>query len=199
MAGMRRGRLALTVSLALGAIGWLSAHVVAYRIAAPDAHERVGLLQATGHGYLAYLPFFLALCLVLALVSLVAYGLRYRTDLAHPRVPLALLGSIPPFAFLVQEHLERFLSGGELHAALLQPAVLIGLLLQLPFALAAVFLGRLLLAVADSFGRKLCGGWHAPRVLPLALLEPVATADRPRFTALAFGVSERGPPSSFPL
>ena len=89
-------------------------------------------------------------------------------------------------AFVAQEHLERLLHTGELPWLLTSPAFLVGLALQLPFALAAWWLaGRM---PAPSCRRR-----SAQRLLPSYLLAvraaPRAPASRAPITAAA-----RGPP-----
>jgi hypothetical protein len=77
----------------------------------------------------------------------------------------------------------------------LQPTFRIGLLLQLPFGLAAYLIARLLLRAADEVGRALGA---ASKPLPLVGLLPgwsVAAVRLPRLSGLAHGHAGRGPPA----
>ena len=53
-------------------VGTLAGHSVGYRVAVPDAHERAHVLASSGHGYLAYVPLVIALCVSLVAVGIVA-------------------------------------------------------------------------------------------------------------------------------
>jgi len=103
---------------------------------------------------------------------------------------------LPLVGFSVQEHLERVIHLGEIPtAAAIEPTFLLGLALQLPFALAAFALARLLLRAADHVGRALRARPPHPRV------RPRGHAVRPRPVALplqrvaGLGYTERGPPA----
>jgi len=69
------------LSIPLAVAGWLTAHSVAYTLAAPDSHERGELLSETGHGYLEFEPLFVGCGLVLVVAGLfasVTEGIRDR-------------------------------------------------------------------------------------------------------------------------
>ena len=73
------------LSIPLALAGWLTAHSVAYTLAAPDGHERAQLLAETGHGYLELEPLFVACGLVLVAAGIfmsVRQGIR---DCPHAR------------------------------------------------------------------------------------------------------------------
>jgi len=152
----------------------------------PQAHARVRVLLAAGHGYLTWLPIALALAGAVALVALAvtaADAARGRTARGLPAAAFALL---PPLAFALQELLELSLHTGTFAwQALLAPTFLPGLLLQLPFALAAYVAARLLLRAAEHVGRAfaspLPGGAYVELVLapaPATLPVRVAAASR---------------------
>jgi hypothetical protein len=113
------------VSLPFMAGGCLAAHSLAYHLVS---------VREERHGYLAFAPLVLGLLGALALVGVVRRG-RALSPLA-----CALL---PPLAFVVQEHAER------LELVVGEPAFLVGLALQLPFALAALVAARAFLGAAD--------------------------------------------------
>jgi hypothetical protein len=173
--------------------GWVAAHGLAYRIAVPDAAERRHLLEETGHAYLDPAP------LLALIVSLLAVGfgcclLRGRTGFRTPWA-FALL---PPGAFVVQEHLERALHEGQLPlTAALDPTFAVGLLLQLPFAAAALFVARALLALADALSRRRAGAAPSAVLRAPGPRGPVASASFPRIGVLALGQGARAPPALF--
>lgn len=188
---MARPRIAWALSLPLAAVGWLSAHSLAYRIVEEPAghHSEV-------HGYLPYAQVVAVAAVVVALAYCVAAGMRRAPRERPPLVPFALV----PFAgFALQEHCERLLSGvGFPLEALLEPTFLIGMALQIPFALVSLLLARALLVLGDAIGSALAGGF-APRLsLPPFLRSPAPEAELSRIPALALGHAERGPPRLFP-
>jgi len=169
IAGMRRCGAPWLVSIPFMAAGCLAAHALAYHLISPP-HER--------HGYLAYAPLFVG---VLGAIALVGVLRRGRT--ASPIVFAAL----PPLAFTVQEHAER------LQPLFTEPAFLVGLLLQLPFALAALVAARAFVGLADLVLDALAA---PPRRLWSPLRpEPVAVVHAPRLSPLAYSRSSRAPPA----
>jgi hypothetical protein len=170
-------------------------HVLAYRWTYPQAHVRVHELLATGHSYMDYAPFVLGFAGAVLLVSLlvaVVDSARGRAVRALPPWAFALL---PPLAFTLQEHAERWLHGGVFSwFTALGPTFLPGLLLQLPFGFAAYLVARFLLRAAERLGRAL-----APSPPPRARLAPSVSAARPepalpRRGVLASHQAKRGPP-----
>ena len=94
----------------------------------------------------------------LAALSLAALAWRTATSVRsrHQPLPSWRLAVVPAVAFLVQEHLESFVSDG--HAGWLtaaDPTVLTGLGLQLAVGAAALWLARSLLRAADQLGWSL--------------------------------------------
>jgi len=184
-----RSKLAWPLFLGLLVGGWAAAHGLAYRIGVPEADERRHLLEATGHGYLN------AALLVSMSATLVAIGLGgcvLRGRVAAPAPSLFAL--LPPFAFVVQEHLERFLHTGEFPSdAALEPTFALGFLLQAPFAILAWVVARLLVTVARTVGEILRP--ERPRILPVAGSAACAIDVRaPRTGLLALGHGQRAPP-----
>jgi hypothetical protein len=110
------------------------------------------------------------------------------------RLPAGAFALLPPLAFTLQELLELSLHTGTLAwHAFLAPTFLPGLLLQLPFALAAYVAARLLLRAARRLGRALAT--RPPR--PVAVASPVthrAGALPPRPGVAAARLAKRGPP-----
>lgn len=192
--GVRSG-LTWALTAPLLAVGVLSGHSLAYWLAVSDAHERVHVLDASGHAYLEHAPLAVAVCLTLAAASLVSRVLAVARGAGRQATPAWVFAALPPLAFLSQEYLERLVhAGGVSWATALQPPVLIGLALQLPIALAALSVARALAALADVLGRTLAA---EPLQLVVSPLLPCrAPVDAPFLRTVAGrGWSERGPPA----
>jgi hypothetical protein len=194
------GPLVWPVSLSVCVAGWLIAHSLAYRLLV-SGHEGSGaLVERTGHGDLAFSPYLMAVSvtvLLLALAVAVAAGAARR---ARPGVPLAPFVLLPPLDYIGHVGLESLQHGGQVSAdAALEPVFLIGLALQVPFALAALLLARTAMAWAEALGRGLTPSWR-PRPVAHAWPAPprllIGTEHRPIIPALASSCSERGPPAS---
>ncbi len=153
------------------------------------------MAEATGAAaYLSYLPTSVILCLALALplAACAAVGGRWRgTSLRS----LWLFGLVPVFGF-VGHSVEPIVVGDASVAQLgpLVPLALVGLLIQIPFALVAVGLARRILWLAEGLAWALIG----PRTAS-SLAEPEARP-RPRSRntrafSLDLSASERGPPT----
>jgi hypothetical protein len=79
----------------------------------------------------------------------------------------------------------------------LDSAFMVGILLQVPFAVVALVVTRVFFAVARSMARR-GEGPGRPKLLALHLSLPLAAEPwPPRLSALAFGCGERGPPPGF--
>lgn len=175
------------------------AHSVSYRLAAPDQHDHAALLAATGHGHLALRPLLVAAALTMVIVGLAALAFEGSRGRSRPpggafsRQPLALL---PLLGFVVQEHLERLVHDGgiPLGTALERP-FLLGVLLQIPFALAALLVAYILERAAHTLGRAFLSP-PRPGFDPTAFaIAPVGATLTP-MRLLALGRAERGPPAS---
>ena len=196
---MRRRRLAVwLLSFPLMVAGSQVAHTLAYSFVYPNAHVRLSELLSTGHSYMrypAYLPMLLGLFFAAEIVGVgwvLAGSVRRSRQRSVPPWAFALL---PMIGFTLQEFLERWLSGSPFPWwMVLQPTFRVGLLLQLPFALVAYVVARLLLRAADRVGRVLRGAIARPRVVVVSLGWVVLEACSPRRDLLAGGHSGRGPP-----
>jgi hypothetical protein len=173
--------------------GMLAGHALGYRLAISDPHARADALAHSGHGYFSYVPFALAVCLGVLLAGLALQALSaFRGEPRRPATsPVIVL--LPPAAFMAQELLERFLHTGHVPwTSVLQPAFLLGLALQLPFALAALLLAWVLDSAARAVGHALAS---APRPsFHVFVPTPVRVSTAPRPTGLARGYGERAPP-----
>lgn len=189
-----RQRIAVLVAMPIACVGSLVAHQLDYAIQAPDAVVRAQLLASSGHGYLRHLPLLVAACVAAALIGVVLDVVPSRS-VSPGRVTAWPLALVAPLAFTFQEHLERFLHDGVFPAHLvLQPSFLIGLALQVPFALFAWGVARTLLLTARRVALSLRG--RAPR-RPVrgdtaAVRLPVVC--RARRSILASRVAGRAPP-----
>lgn len=185
--------------LALSGLGWAAAHALAHRVVNPG--EIVP--GAPGmHGYLGYLPVSLALCVALALPlgAGVICGLHWRGASVRS---LWLFAVVPVLGYMGHALFEPLvagsatLSGTSATAIHLTPVALVGLLVQIPFALAAVALGRQILMLAESLARWLVGPRVAvgSRMVERHLLGGAAQA--PVFR-LDRAHGQRAPPSPHP-
>jgi hypothetical protein len=173
--------------------GLLAAHTLGYRLAIPDPHARADALGHSGHGYFEYVPMALAVSLGLLLASLLLQGAAGFRGQRRRAANSPLILVLPPIAFVVQEFSERLVHTGHVSwTTILQPAFLVGLALQLPFALAALLLAWALDSAARAVGQALAVSpqpiFHA--FVPL----PVRVAAAPRPAGLARGYGERAPP-----
>ncbi len=187
-------RLAWLSTVPLLITGLLAGHALGYRLAVPDAHARTDALAHSGHGYLGYAPLALTVCLGLLLVALALRALAgFRGVPSRPAASPALV-LLPPLAFAVQEHLERLVHTGLVSwTTALQPSFLLGLALQLPFALAALLIARALESVAYAVGQALAAA--VPLTRPRSLVPSSALVRAvPHPAGLARGYGERAPP-----
>ncbi len=183
----------LLVPLAL--LGSEAAHSVDYWLVERDPGQRAALLADTGHGYLDVLPAAIATCWAVVLLALLGWALEGGRGRRAPVLPFAPFALLPPIAFAGRELIERA-SHGELQlSAVLEPVFLVGLAVQIPFAVVAFLAGRALLHAASALGAKLSRnrerGPLAPRKVPSAGLE----LSLPRLSPLAFAQAVRGPPA----
>ena len=183
------------VAIPLMLVGSQAAHVFSYRIVYPQEQVRWRVLLATGHGYFSYWPLVCGVVGGVLLVGFVA-GMVSSARRRGPRpLPAWAFALLPLVGFTVQEFTERWLAGSNFPWwMVLQPTFRIGLAFQLPFALLAFLLARLLLRAAEQVVRALRGRTERPK--PLAALPRwfALTVWPPRVAALADGHAVRGPP-----
>ncbi|HEY7560896.1 MAG TPA: hypothetical protein VH650_01855 [Gaiellaceae bacterium] len=192
MVETRCSRAAWLAGLPLLAAGWILAHQLAYQLVPPDGDDPAAALAATGHGYLEHLPFMLGGLAALAAVGLLARMAEGRSG--RHTLPAWLFGTVPLLAFAVQEHLERILHGVPgAWATAGHPVFLVGILLQLPFGLAAALAARALLKAADvvARGREL----PRPRRPAIRLVLVPRAVDPAPVSALARPCAGRAPPA----
>lgn len=191
---MRRA-LAWAVAAPLMLAGSQAAHVFAYRWAYPSSPARVRELLVTGHGYLDWAPLVLGLGAAAAVLALLLTAVDAARSRAPRGLPAWAFALVPPLGFAVQEHLERlFATGAFPWHAVQEPTFLPGLLLQLPFGLAAYLAARMLLRAAVRVGVAFAARRARARRPALSAARPTVEAAVPRLRLLAFGQAERGPP-----
>jgi len=188
---MERSHAAWLVGLPLLGAGWLSAHSLAYELVSPGRHEHEDALAASGHGYLESAPLLIAAFLAVGATAALARIVQRRPVGRRP--PAWLFGTVPMLGFAAQEHLERLIHGSEAPwATAMEPVFLLGILLQLPFGLAAAVIARGIFAVADAFAEPRSPSLpHRPTPL-LALPRAVDLLPAP---ALVGGHPGRAPPA----
>ena len=169
---MRHG-LAWLLTLVLAAAGTLLGHALAYRLTGQPAGDV--------HAYLGHAPQLLLLLTTLAVCPL-AFTRATNSPPAWPFPFLALS------AFAVQEHLEQLVHTGELPWLLTRPSFLLGLVLQLPLALAAWAVARRLLRALDASPRRV-------RLLPAVSIVVALPAIVERLDRAAVPRAARGPPT----
>jgi hypothetical protein len=175
-------------------VGSQVAHVLAYRIVYPEATVRWRELMVTGHDYTSYAPLVLG---VIAAMQVVGFGAAVADACRRGRprpVPAWAFALLPPLGYALQEITERWVAGaGNVWLVVQEPTFRIGLLLQLPFALVAFVLARLLLRVARSVGAAL-----EPQRLclskPAVVLRAAERVEVRRASLLGSGRTTRGPP-----
>jgi uncharacterized membrane protein len=156
--------------------GVLVAHWLAYRLVVHEAAAR-----EVGHRYLAHAP------LVVVLLVLAGFAARVAAPGSTPRAwPFAVL---PPCGFVVQEELEALLHAGRL--APLDPVLLTGILLAIPFGLAAYLFARAAAHVADRLAARRRPPQEVVRRRTIARPHRSTPLRRPE---LALSSPGRGPP-----
>ena len=188
---MRRRRFAVPVLLALSGLGWAAAHAVAHKAVMAEAAMPAAVLDR----YLNYLATSVALCFALAL-PLAAGALAGKRWKGASLRSLWLFGFVPVLGFLAHTATEPLLSGAGTGAsfASLAPIALVGLLVQIPFALVAVGLARRILWLAEDLARVLA----RPRTVASVAepeARPRARSRNTRAFSLDLPASERGPPT----
>jgi hypothetical protein len=147
---------------------------------------------------MGYMPLVLGLVGAVVAVFLV-WAVVDSARGGEPRpVPAAVFGVLPVLGFTLQEFLERYLHGaGFAWWMVLQPTFRIGVLLQLPFGLAAYLVARFLLRVAERLGAALASRSYRPRRVVVASVRRLrVVAEEPRrLGALTVPGAGRAPPT----
>jgi hypothetical protein len=138
------------VAAVLCASGSLGAHAVGYWL------EPSGPAASAGHAWLDLLPALVVAGIVALFASLAVETREVLRQRPTGSVPGWLFLVLPASAFVVQEHVERAAATAQLPVdTLAQPAVLAGLILQLPFGIAALLAARLLTRASVALARRI--------------------------------------------
>ena len=191
---MRR-RLPWLLALPLMAAGSFAAHSLSYVFVSARAVEGAGETSKRGSaGSAGYLVLFLGMLAATVVVATAARLLLDRRRQRCSEVSPSLFFVLPPLAFALQELAERLLHAEAVpFQAVLEPRLLLGLLLQVPFGLLALLLSRALQRVVERLVRALTGA-RRPRLATTARWSLRQAWDLPRIPALALGYQQRGPP-----
>jgi hypothetical protein len=175
----------------LAAAGVVVAHQLAYVVAAPDPHARAELLRAAGHDHWSGV---MAVAMGLLSISLLSFARRSLTEGAQRPWAGALVRLAPLQAggFVVLEVAERLLVGAGVAGLWAEPAIVIGVALQILCAVAtAAALGRAGRTLARWGSRRMPSGGDSP-----APLRPVLRVAVARAGVLAGSGALRGPPGA---
>jgi hypothetical protein len=184
-------RLTWIVAVPLMAAGTIAAHSLTAVFAGTRAEIGAESAKHASRSAPAHLTILLGFTLALALVSLA------RRLLARRSRPSAIVFLVlPPLAFLFAELLERgFGTESFPFQPSLEPRLILGLALQVPFGVLAFLVARFLLHaiehVVERFTRGRIGHTARagmPRIARVSVMLP-------RIPALALGYQERGPPT----
>ena len=186
-------RVALPLVLSVFGLLWAAAHALVHDVVSPGAQAHGAGHAGTLETYAGYLPTSLALCLVLATAIAAGVTLGKRWTGLSGRA-LWLFGLVPVLGFTADALLPAHGSPSALVE--LVPVVVIGLLVQLPFAVTAVGLGSTILLLAERLAWALSASVGASRAAGLASTVAVATDRVP--TPLLAGVDRsRAPPAAY--
>jgi hypothetical protein len=157
---------------------------------APRSYKTVELF-ARSNGSHALLPLAIALGAVVLLYALCSLAISTP---GPRRLHGWAFACLPPLVFTVQEHVEYVLGHGHLPSTLVtNPIFLAGLLLQIPFAVAAYLVARALVTVAVAIAERASGSAPPARRQAARPLRP--GRDVPALTRLGGGSRlTRGPP-----
>jgi len=187
----QRQSLPWIVAVPLMVAGTIAAHSLTAILRSARAETGAETAERASRGGPAHVTILVGFALALVLVSLGRRFLMRRRSGPSATVFLVL----PPLAFLFAELLERVFGAESFpFQPSLEPRLLLGLVLQLPFGLVAFLVARVLLRaierVVERIARARFGG--RPRATTTRFV-PVSVM-LPRIPALALGYQERGPP-----
>lgn len=191
-------RLPWLIAFPLMAAGVLGAHGVATPLRGVPAAEGGAAHEAaerSGHTVTATIPLWAGLVLACALVLAGAWSVLALRGRSRRGVGPWAFALLPPLAFVLVEAFERVIDVESFpFDAGLEPGLLLGLALQVPFGALAYGVARLLLRVVRRIGTVLrATELRAPAEPSVARfdLRRVAPA---RLAPLSLGYGERGPP-----
>jgi hypothetical protein len=183
------------IALPCVAAGSVAGHAVGSRLVSPEAHD---LLRETHEHAALQTPVTPVLAGFLGALLLVGLALLIRAvKEGRPARSLSpwLFLAAPIAAWPVQEAIERTVHAEGLGAhAVLDPSLVLGVALQIPFGLAAFLLARLLLRVAVAVAGVLTRRGPLPRRRVEHPPAPRVAPRAPRTRVTALGRAQRAPP-----
>ena len=188
-------RVALPLLLSVFGLLWAAAHALVHDAVSPGVQAHGAGHAGTLETYAGYLPTSLVLCLVLATAIAAGVTLGKRWTGVSGRA-LWLFGLVPVLGFVAAALLPTH--GSPSGAALVElvPVVVIGLLVQLPFAVTAVGLGSTILLLAERLAWALSASVGASPATGLACTVAVGS-DRIPTPVLAGVDRSRAPPAAY--
>jgi hypothetical protein len=186
---VNRSKAAWLLSLPLSAAGMLLAHQFAWQLTG-HGHE-----DGEAHGYLQYGAVFAALIVATLIVGATAQLIRGVSGAGIAGTPSArVFAIVPVIGFVLQEHLEHLVAARELEVTFfLSTPFLLGLALQLPFALAALLVAQFILGLVATVVRAVNALGLVPGLASLHVLVPLVPELAPR-PVLATRSAGRAPP-----
>jgi hypothetical protein len=186
-------RVAVPAFLGVLGLTWLAAHALAHEVVSAPAATEHGAHPPTLETYVAYLPTSLALCLTLAAAIATGLALGRRWTGRSGR-SIWLFGLVPVLGFAGDTLVELVTHGPTTAAAAqLVPVLLVGLLVQIPFALVAVGLAGKILWLVERLAWALRDAVIVGRPFELTAPTRASVADR-RALQLAGSARSRAPP-----
>jgi hypothetical protein len=145
-----------------------------------------------GLSFFCSIPFVLSTLALLALLGLVGI-VQERRLLTVSAWPFAVL---VPVGFALHFHLEHAAGAGGPFGLIVESAFLVGLGIQLPFAMVAYLIATALLHVAERIGEAFAARRRRQRLRPVSRKTPPrwACLARPRPALLATAGAPRAPP-----
>lgn len=188
---MRKGT-AWLVSFPIALIGLLAAHAVANAaVGSPEGAGEVFASAASGAELVPVLAALVAGAILLGVIGRVAGRWCLTAGGGSLALPFALL---PPLGFVLLELGEKLAHSGVDAGPAHGPTFLVGLALQLPFALAGYLAARVLLRLSDSVRALIARRRPLRFARPLAALRVPCDAPPPPERRGA-GHSGRAPPA----
>jgi hypothetical protein len=179
-------------ALVIGTLAWsgvVVGHLVAYQLTYFAQAERLTRLAETGHGSFSLL-LVSAIASIPAILSLLTVR-AVRGDQSPPLLSMTVwLAGIQVSSFMAMELIER---GMSLDHFLLEPAILVGLVVQVLVAVTSALLVRVFFRLVVALSGRLTD--HPERPLHDGRLAPVPD-DRPARFDFLIGAPHRAPPLS---
>lgn len=186
-----RQQLLWIIAVPLMAAGTVVAHSVTAVVSSGHAETGNEGAERTSAGAPAHVTLLLGFTLALVVVWLGRRLLARRRG--EPSAAWFLI--LPPLAFLFAEVAERVLRSESFpFQPSLEPRLVVGLALQVPFGLVAYGVARLLLRAIERVVARLART-VSPRLRAATTRVAPVSVVLPRIPALALGYQERGPPA----